>query len=137
VGQEEQAMSQENVEMVREGFAHFLATGEPAWETLHEQIEVHDHDILDAGEYRGHAGYRRWLQDWGASWSEFSLQLDQFIDAADRVIAVYRLKATGRVSGVTLERQDAMVCQVLDGRVVRIDYFNNLEQALEAVGLEG
>jgi hypothetical protein len=29
-----------------------------------------------------------------------------------------------------------MVCKLRDGRIVRIDYYNNREQALKAVGLE-
>jgi hypothetical protein len=63
-------MSQENVELVRKGFEHFLATGEPAWDTLHEQVEVYDHDIMDGRDYRGHADVRRWLfEDWAAAWS--------------------------------------------------------------------
>jgi len=40
-------MSRRNVELVRKGLEHFVATGEPAWDTLHEQVEVFDHDILD------------------------------------------------------------------------------------------
>jgi ketosteroid isomerase-like protein len=129
-------MSQENVEIVRRGFEHFLATGEPAWETLDEEVEVHDHDILDAGEYRGLAGVGRWLEDWSGAWSEFSMEPSEFIDAGERVVAVFRMTATGQGSGVRVDRQDAMVWEMGPGaKVVRIDYYNNREQALKAVGL--
>jgi ketosteroid isomerase-like protein len=50
---------------------------------------------------------------------------------------VFRMKATGVSSGVAVERQDAMVLTVRDGKVVRLDYYNNRDEALEAVGLAG
>ena len=85
-------MSQENVEIVRRGFEQFVATGELAWDTIHEEIEVYDHDIMDGREYRGHAGVRRWFfEDWGAAWSQWSAESEEFIDAGDRVIMVVQI----------------------------------------------
>jgi ketosteroid isomerase-like protein len=130
-------MSQENVELVQRLLEAFIATGEPSWESLHEEVEAHDHDVVDAGEYRGHAGFRRWLENWDVAWSEFSMVPEEFVDAGERVVSVFRMKATGRGSGVPVERQDAMVWEVRDGKVVRLDYYSNRERALEAVGLEG
>jgi ketosteroid isomerase-like protein len=130
-------MSRRNVELVRKGLEHFVATGEPAWDTLHEQVEVFDHDIMDGHDYRGHAGVRRWMfEDWAAAWSAYSAEPQEFIDVDDeRVIAVIRVRATGRGSGVEIERQDAMVYVVRDLQVVRVDYYNSKQQALEAVAV--
>ncbi|MHB8233751.1 MAG: nuclear transport factor 2 family protein [Solirubrobacteraceae bacterium] len=128
-------MSQENVDRLRKSFEHYFATGEPDWSALDENVEVHDHDILDAGEYRGLAGYARWFEDFGSAWSSFSLEPEEYVDAGDCAIAVFRLRATGVGSGVTVERQDAMVCTMRDLKVVRIDYYNNRAQAVESVGL--
>jgi ketosteroid isomerase-like protein len=130
-------MSQETVENVKEAIAHFGATGEPLWSTTAADIEVHDHDIPDAGVYRGHAGYVQWLEDWAGARSEFSLEPEEFVDVNDRVVVVFRMRATGRGSGVTVERKDAMVVEVRGGMAVRIDYYNNQEQALQQVGLQG
>ena len=44
-------------------------------------VEIHDHDILDAGEYRGHSGFTRWVEDWGTGLPIVSLELQEFIDA--------------------------------------------------------
>jgi hypothetical protein len=38
-------VSQENVEIAKRGFEHFLVTGEPPWETLDEEVVIRDHDI--------------------------------------------------------------------------------------------
>src|SRR5436309_1206028 len=107
-------MSGQNVELVRRGFRRFLDTGEPAWETLHEHVEVRDHDIMDGREYHGHADVRRWLfEDWASAWSQYSAEPEEFIDVDDQhVIAVFRVKATGRASGVAIERHDAMLYEI-------------------------
>jgi ketosteroid isomerase-like protein len=130
-------VSEQNVELVRTALAPFLRTGEPRWDLLGEEIETHDHDIMDAGEYRGYAGFRRWLGDWAAAWSTFTVERAQeWIDAGEEVVVVFGVKATGRAGGVELERQDAIVCRVKDAEIARIDYYNSRGQALEAVGLE-
>jgi ketosteroid isomerase-like protein len=127
-------MSQQNVDLVRRAFEQFVATGEPAWDTLHEHVEVRDHDIMDGREYHGHADVRRWLfEDWASAWSEYSAEPEEFIDVDDEhVIAVFRIKATGRASAVAIERQDAIVYVVRDQQVTRLDYYNSKQQALEA-----
>jgi ketosteroid isomerase-like protein len=128
-------MSQENVDLVRRVLARFIATGEPTWDTSSDEIEFHDHVIMDAGEYRGHAGFARWLEDWNAAWSEFSTEPEEFLDAGTHVVSFLRMKATGRSSGVAVERQDAMVWEVRDGKIVSLDYYNDRAQALKAAGL--
>ena len=129
-------MSQANVEVIKRGFEHFMATGEPYWEAFDEEVEVHDHDTMDQGDYRGHAGLGRWLEDWSAAWSEFSMEPEEFLDVGDEVVMFVCMKATGVSTGLTLERQDAMVFAVRGGKVVRLDYYNNRADALKALGLE-
>jgi ketosteroid isomerase-like protein len=128
-------MSQENVDLVRRALEGFVA-GEILWDTLDEQVEVHDHDILDAGEYRGHSGFARWLEDWQAGFPVVSLKLEEFIDAGDGVVAIFLLKARPRGSSVDVERRDGIVYRCRAGRIVRFDYYNSRAQALQAAGLE-
>ena len=130
-------MSQENVDLVKALLERFIASGELSWDLMHEDIEVHDHDVMDAGEYRGHLAFARWLENWDAAWSEFSIEPEEFLDAGERVVFVFRMKATGRGSGVVVERQDTMVWEVRDDKATRVDYYNDREQALNAAGLAG
>ncbi len=130
------SMASANVEVVQRAFEYFISQGEPHWAVLHEEIETHDHDVPDASDYRGHAGHRRWLEEWASAWSDFVVEpAHEIIDAGAEVIVVYRLKATGRASGVRVERDDAFVCRVHEGLIVRFDYYNNRAQALAHVGL--
>src|SRR5438309_6326466 len=112
-------MSRENVQLVQKSLERFAATGEPPWDILHEQVEVYDHDIMDAGEHRGHAGFARWLEDWGAAWSEYAMEPEDFVDAGERVVAFIVQKTTGHGSGVALERHDAMAFEVRDAKIAR------------------
>jgi ketosteroid isomerase-like protein len=129
-------MSQANVEIIQRGFERLLATGEPPWDLFDEEVEVYDHDTPDQGDYRGHEGITRWLEDWGAAWAEWSMEPEEFIDAGNSVVALIRMKTKGRDSGIAAQRQDAIVYQLRDGQVTRIDYYNDRRQALEAVGSE-
>jgi ketosteroid isomerase-like protein len=104
------------------------------WRT-HDEVEVRDHDIMDASDYRGHAGFGRWLEDWDAAWSDSTLEPEEFLDAGDHVVAFILQKTTGKGSGVALERHDAMVFEVQGSQVVRVDYYNNRDDALKQVGL--
>jgi hypothetical protein len=78
-------MSQENVEVARRFHEHFDRTGEPLWEVIDSQIEVYDHDIPDAGTYRGIDGYAKWLTNWSEPFEGFAMDLERLVDAITRV----------------------------------------------------
>ena len=128
-------MSEENVAVVRRGLERFMKTGEVLEESFNESLEVHDHDILDGRDYRGPEGFMQWLEDWSAAWEEWSLDPEEYIDGDDRVIVVAKMHARGRGSGVEVDRQVALLFELRDGLIVRIDYFNNKSEALAAAGL--
>jgi ketosteroid isomerase-like protein len=128
-------MSQENVELAQRILGHFVATGEVPWHLADPEIEVHDHDTPDQGDYRGHSGFARWLEDWGTARADWSIAPDEFIDAGSAVVIFICMKAEGRGSGIEVDRQDALVYEIRDGMVTCVDYYNDRNQALQAVGL--
>ena len=129
-------MSQENVEIVRRGLEHFIATGEPLWETLDEDIVIRDHDIPDSSDYHGYAGLAQWSEDWSAAWDDWRWEPEEFIDVGDRVVGVLRVYAKGRGSGVDVQRVDGAVWTVRHGKCIRLDYYGSKNEAFKAVGLE-
>jgi ketosteroid isomerase-like protein len=128
-------MSQENIEVARRFHDHFDRTGEPLWDVVDSEIEVYDHDIPDAGSYHGVAGYTKWLTNWGEPFESFAMELERLVDAGDQVVSLIVMRVTGRGSGVSVERKDAIVSTFQDGKITRIDYYNDQTQALEAAGL--
>ena len=67
-------MSVENVEVVRTSLQRFSESGEIDWAAIDEEIEIKDHDIPDQSGYRGHEGFARWLEDWGAAWADYTIE---------------------------------------------------------------
>jgi ketosteroid isomerase-like protein len=129
-------MSEENVESVREAHERFSKTGQPIWEKIDADTEVFDHDIPDAkNPYRGVDGMTEWLSDFGEAWDSYVMEVERLIDAGDRVVSLFRIRAVGAGSGVAVERGDGMVWTFRDGKLARLDYFNDQAQALEAAGL--
>ncbi len=128
-------MPNEDLERARWAFEEYHRTGEHQWDTIDPEVEIHDHDMPDAGTYRGHAGYLKWIRDWSEAWGEYSMEPERWIDAGDKLVLVVRLTATGRGSGIEVTRLDAIVWAVRDGKTVRIDYYNNEAEALAAAGL--
>jgi ketosteroid isomerase-like protein len=129
------AMSQENVELIQQGFAHVMATGEAPTHLLHPGIEVHDHDAPDQSDYRGHGGFARWLRDWNAAWATWRIEPERFIEADDRVVVIYRMTVEGKGSGVQLERHEGQVWTIREGLAFRVDAYGSGDEALEAAGL--
>jgi ketosteroid isomerase-like protein len=130
-------MSHEDVQHVRRGMEHLERTGELLWEDIDPEIEIHDHDLPDAGIYRGHDGWRRWAAQFAEAWESFTLNAEEYIDAGDgRVVLVARLSAQGRGSGLTVERIDGLVLTVSGGKTVRLDYYSSPAEALAAAGVQ-
>ena len=63
------------------------------------------------------------------------MEIERLIDAGDRVVSLLRLRAVGAGSGAVVERSDGIVWTFRDDKLFRVDYFNNQDEALEAVGL--
>jgi ketosteroid isomerase-like protein len=127
-------MSQENIEVARRFHDHFDRTGEPLWDVVDSEIEVFDHDIPDAGTYHGLDGYKKWLTNWGETFESYAMELERLVDGGNQVVSLIVMRVTGRASGVSVERKDAIVSTYRDGKITRIDYYNDQALALEAVG---
>jgi ketosteroid isomerase-like protein len=129
--------STQNVEVVRRGFEATLREDWPtAIETLGPGLEVHDFDVPDAGIFHGEDGYFAWLARWGEGWESWTVEDVEVRPAGDdQAIALFRMIAKGRGSGIEIQRRDAIAYRLRDGKIVRLEYFDQTE-ALKAVGLD-
>jgi ketosteroid isomerase-like protein len=133
-------MSQENVEIVKRAWDHFLATGEQLEEMIAPDF------IWDMSTYRdlvgmqaryiGIEGINRFLQDWTEPFDQWQIAVDAFHDAGDRVVTVCRQHARSRTTGMPVEMRFAMVWTVRNGRETYMAMYADPEEAFKAAGLE-
>jgi ketosteroid isomerase-like protein len=104
---------------------------------LSVNVEIEDTDIPDADDYRGHEAFLAWVAQWDESWSAWRVEDLEVRAAGDTgAIALFRMIVTGKGSGIELERDDAVVASLHDGKVARLGYYNDQSTALAAAGLE-
>jgi ketosteroid isomerase-like protein len=135
-------MSQENVETVRRFTdavmsAQISDDWEPVFAELDPDVEIDDFDIrLFTEHWQGHDRVRHWIGVWNESWDSWRIE-EQDVRAVgeDRVIALFLMLVKGKGSGVELSRRDALVYAFRAGKIREIAYYNDQQQALEAVGL--
>ena len=130
-------MSHANVEVIERVFTA-VAQGdlEAAADTLDPKVEIHDFDIPDAGVYHGREGFFAWLARWDEGWESWRIEdLEVRPVGDDQVLALFRIVTRGGGSGIEMDRLDAIAYQLREGKIIRSEYFNDRDQALEAVGL--
>ena len=85
---------------------------------------------------RGPDEVRRFWEGIDETFDELRLQPQEFVDAGDRVAT--RLRHYGRGKGSGIEIDEELYHQVVTfraGKMVRIEYFGDWAEALEAAGL--
>ncbi|MGA8805580.1 MAG: nuclear transport factor 2 family protein [Solirubrobacterales bacterium] len=144
-------MSKENVEVVRRivdahqrgDFASVFAAYDPAIEWHTGSVGAQWSGDSRAAQwsdfepvYHGHEGVRTFWRTWFAAWETVDFQYEEFIDAGDQVLCILSQRMRGRTSGVELEWSSyAQVWTIREGKVIRVEFFANREEALEAAGL--
>ena len=132
-------MSQENVELVRTAMESFNLDGVDAIaDQISPDFETTTPPSLsvEPDTYRGPEGVRRWFDAWEGTMDEVRFDVDELVDAGDRVIAVSRMVARSHTTGIEVEQAVALVWTLRDGRAVRLDPYATREEAVRAVGLE-
>jgi ketosteroid isomerase-like protein len=127
-------MSQENVETVRRSFEAFnrrdadrlvaLCHSDCEWLPFRAQLE--------GMVYRGHEGVRRFLGDMDEDWSQFRIDPVELHELGDRVVAIGRIRALGRGSGVDVDSVAGFVVELRDGQIIRVTSHSDPEAALRA-----
>jgi SnoaL-like domain len=88
-----------------------------------------------ARTYVGIDGFRRLWLDWLEPWTAYHVQVDDVIDAGDRVVVLVRDRARRPDTEAEVELVSGSIWQVRDGRLVRAEFFGSRAEALEAAGL--
>ena len=85
--------------------------------------------------YHGHEGVRQYWRETTSAFGEIDFEVEEMIDAGDQVLAVIREREVGRASGAPVEATHLAVYTLSGGKVIRLQVFDDRQQALEAAGL--
>ena len=130
-------MSQENVEIVREIYADPRGLIGSASERAAPNVEFDFTDVYpDRPVLKGVEEMRHFRDAGPWSGSPVHIELERLLDLDNgRVLALVRVSATGRDSGVEVENRAAHEFTIRDGLMVRFKAVDRAK-ALKAVGLE-
>ena len=127
-------MSQENVEIIRRGWEHWSATGE---------LRAHPDFVWDVSNlgwpgrlvFAGVEGANEFIAEWADAWDDWEIEVEEYIDAGERVVAIVNQRGRAKGTGVPVEMQLAQVWAFRDGQAIRMEMYSSLDEALEAAGL--
>jgi ketosteroid isomerase-like protein len=97
-------MSEENVELVRQGLEAFVVGDlERAMSIVHpDVVAVRAPPLPDPQTYHGIEGVLQMYADWTTDFGEFEMAAGEFIDAGDRVVAEVFQRGRGQASGAVV-----------------------------------
>ena len=136
-------MSQENVERIRRGHEVISKSGwgfrgrpRDRTEMLHPDVEWHDQrELPGATVHQGVEEVERHLAAAQDALEYEAMDLLEVLDADPCVVAVYRVRARGRGSGVPVERDAVYVYRFRGPKIERVDIYGTRAEALqEAAG---
>jgi ketosteroid isomerase-like protein len=139
-------MSQEDVENLRA----FLETWTldtwtlEAWRRGAVDLSLLDPDVNyedttlpgHTGEtFHGRKGVIRATERWLEHYDSLLIELEQIVDAGDRIVSVQRVRAKSRRTGIEFDGLLAYLWTFREGKIVHFRSFRDPEQAMEAGGL--
>ncbi|MBA3327869.1 MAG: nuclear transport factor 2 family protein [Solirubrobacterales bacterium] len=131
-------MSRENVELVRtlyevwngrkgrEGVIAFLA----------EDFEfVNPHYALESGTRHGHAGWSQAMDNLDEAFEHHGHEVDEVRDLGDRVLCFTTFVAQTNPDIAAFRQDEPQLWSLRDGKVIRLQWFHDRAEALQAAGL--
>jgi ketosteroid isomerase-like protein len=102
------------------------------WET------AENHPYAGDRPWRGHRESAEHVFDpINHDWDDYVTEVDEIIDAGDRIIVTARYKGTYRATGRPLDAQVCVIYTVRDGKIVRFQQFTDTAQFRAVIGVDG
>jgi uncharacterized protein len=131
-------MSQENVELVRHFFAAYDRDGPDGLaEFWHPDINwrAAEGALDDVGLMEGPDAMRDYYRQWEETFEKIRAEVEELIDAGDRVVAVVRGIGRMKESDAEVDIRYAIVFTIRDGKIAQGREYFTRDEALEAAGL--
>jgi ketosteroid isomerase-like protein len=126
----------ENTELVRQWYESYNR-GEDIADFVAPDVEyVNPEYAIETGTRRGLDGWRQAFRRVRESFGAVEFEVERLVESGDRVAALGRFNVTGRGSGVANSVPQSHLWTIRDGKIVRFQWWNDPESALEALGGE-
>jgi uncharacterized protein len=130
-------MSEESLDIVRQVYEAAARRDTATIFTLYDpEVELDASALSVEGRggdvFRGHEGLRSLFGEWHESWGEIVYDYEELIDAGNQVISVVTRHAQGRASGAEVERPFALLWTIREGKVIRVVWFLDRNEALKS-----
>ena len=127
-------MSQERVELVRDGFEAWNS-GDRRWVLDHMSPEIEwitPAEDPEPGHYRGFEQLESFWEQWRTTFGHLKFEIEDLIDARESVVVIARRSGTGESSGVAISDRIVQVFSFDDDdRCFRVQEFYDREAALD------
>ncbi|MFN2617017.1 MAG: nuclear transport factor 2 family protein [Thermoleophilaceae bacterium] len=128
-----EAAQKENVQVVREMLEDYLRGHyEAALPAFAQDVEV----VTSLERFYGHTGVVEEAQRWEEMWSHYRFEVKGLVDAGDNVVLLYHQVGKAKESGIDVEERAGWVYTVREGKIARVEMFQDAETALRAAGVE-
>jgi ketosteroid isomerase-like protein len=131
-------VSAENVDIIRRGYEHLVETGQPLYDSWDPNL-VWDMSTFSGWPedptYEGREGYERFMRNWLEPFDDWHLEVERYVDAGDKVVAIVRQLGRSKSTGVEVDMRFAQVFTLRDGKQVRVELYADPDEALEAAGV--
>lgn len=133
------AVSEENVDVVRETFGAFARRDfDRVLDNVDPDVEVHvNQSTLKRRVWHGPRGVMDFLRLFWEPWDDLRVDAKEFIDAGDRVVVLLDQYARPRRGKFELKMSVGHVFEIIDGRITTWSTYADQARALEAAGLRG
>ena len=128
-------MAGDKVEIVQRGIEAFNDRGVDGILTIiHPDFEATTPPNLasEPDTYRGHEGVRRWFDSFYEVMDHIRWDAHRYEQVGDRVVVEFTLRASGKTTGLDFGQDAVMVWSFRDGKAIRIELFETLDEALAA-----
>ena len=128
-------MSEQNLEIVQRGFEAFNERGvEGILPFIHSEFEATTPPNLasEPDTYRGHDGIRRWFDSFDEVMDQIRWDANRFQQVGERVVVEFTLRARGKTTGLDFGQDAVMVWSLREGKAIRVELFESLDEALRA-----
>jgi ketosteroid isomerase-like protein len=102
---------------------------DPAFEWVNPSYAV------DGGTRHGHGGWRHANRNIAAVLEAYHHEVGELYEADDKVVSLTTFVAQSRAGGVKYEKSEPQVWTLRDGKVVRLEWFHDQDEALRAAGV--